>query len=122
MNTLQTHEGFLELFATVEVKIKKKLITKATEEELEAILDCVNNVEPYLYRIKKCKRKFNTWKKIFQRKNFTLKKARVLFQKNLEFVASIVGTILSELLNRKISTILACGDDGGIDLESNPAE
>jgi len=122
MNDLHKYEGFLELFATVEVKIKKKLIAQATEEEIEAILDCFANIEPFLYRIKKCKKKFTTWTKIFQRKGFTLKKARALFQKNLEFVASVVGTILSELLNRKISTILACGDDNGVNMESHSVE
>ena len=110
MSDLQKHEGFLELLCTVDLKVKKKLILQATDEEIESILDCFNNVEPFLHRIKKCKRKFEQFKKIFKRKHFTVKKARSLFQKNLEFVASTVAVILSELLNRKVSTFLTCGD------------
>lgn len=108
---LQKHEGFLELISTVDTKVKKKLLGKATDEEVEAVLDCFNNFESYTYRLKKaCRSKFLQFKKAFKRKNFTLKKARVLFLKNLDLVTSVVATILSEILDRKISTFLACHD------------
>ena len=111
MTDLREHEGFLELLTTVDIKIQKKLIVKATDEEIESVLDCFANVEPFLYRLNKCKPTYNKFKKIFQKKNFTLKKARALFQRNVQFVASVVAVILSELLNRKVSTLLACQDE-----------
>ena len=119
---LQKHEGFLELISTVDTKVKKKLLGKATDEEVEAVLDCSNNFESYTYRLKKtCRSKFIQFKKAFKRKNFTLKKARLLFLKNLELVTSVVATILSEILDRKISTFLACYDDNK-NLEGNSIE
>ena len=75
------HEGFLELISTVDVKVKKKLITQATDREIESILDCFATVEPFIHRLKKCKQKFQKFKKSFQGKNFNLKKARTLFKK-----------------------------------------
>ena len=111
MTNILKNEGFLELITVADIKIKKKLIARANEEEIESILDCFASIEPYAYRLKKCKRKFEKFKKFFKGKAFTIKKARALFQKNLQFVASVIAIVLSEILNKQINTVFGCEDE-----------
>ena len=102
------HSGFLELLVVVDRKIQIKLIKQASDEELEAILDCFVNVEPYKLKFKNCTKLFQKFQKIFGKKSFTLRKARALFLKNLTFVTSIISVILSEYVNSDVNPEYNC--------------
>ena len=107
-NILEKNSGFLELLLSVDKKIQLKLIKNATNEEIESILDCFVNVVPYEDRFKNCLKKFQKFRNIFKRRRFSVKKARLLFQKNLTFVSSVISTILSEYLNSDVTLSYEC--------------
>ena len=109
MSRFEDHVGFLELFVNVSPKVQVNLIKQAKDSEVEILLDCFVNIEPYEHLLRKCKPTLKLFDSAFRKKNFTVKKAKLLFSKHLKVVTAVVSTLLVERLNKELSAdLLEC--------------
>ena len=109
MSLLIERQGaYLRLLVRASPRGRKTFLKEATEEQLEAVAECVLNIQQFPERFMKCKPAFKFFKTLFNKKLFRVKEAKKDFVRYSDFISAAVATALSVHLNQKLTDVLPC--------------